>query len=156
MWLTGKESTWQCRRHERGGFSFWVEKILWRRKWQPTLVFLHGKSHAWRATVHGVAKSQTWLSTRMHAHTHTHTCILVILWEINSETCFTWFLRESLMIWHPVGHGDNLPIKTLLEGLPFLCFAFSTLFHVLITILSQINTLQPHHVSWCTFGETLI
>ena len=28
---------------------------------------------AWRATVHSVAKSQTWLSARVRAHTHTHT-----------------------------------------------------------------------------------
>ena len=27
---------------------------------------------AWRATVHGVAKSQTLLSTHTHTHTHTH------------------------------------------------------------------------------------
>ena len=41
------------------------KKIPWRRKWQPTPVFLPGKSHdkgAWQATVHGVAKSQTRLS----------------------------------------------------------------------------------------------
>ena len=33
----------------------------WRRKWQPTPVFLPGESHrgAWRATVHGVAESDT-------------------------------------------------------------------------------------------------
>ena len=28
---------------------------------------------AWWATVHGVAKSQTWLSDQAHTHTHTHT-----------------------------------------------------------------------------------
>ena len=28
---------------------------------------------SWRATVHGVARSQTWLSTYTHTHTHTHT-----------------------------------------------------------------------------------
>ena len=27
---------------------------------------------AWRATVHGVTKSQTQLSARTHTHTHTH------------------------------------------------------------------------------------
>ena len=27
------------------GFNPWVGKILWRRKWQPTPVFLPGKSH---------------------------------------------------------------------------------------------------------------
>ena len=38
--------------------------LTWRRKWQPTPVFLPGESMdrgAWRATVHGVAKSQTQL-----------------------------------------------------------------------------------------------
>ena len=36
---------------------------LWRRAWQPTLVFLPGKSHgqrSWWATVPGVAQSWTW------------------------------------------------------------------------------------------------
>ena len=40
-WLSGKESACQCRRH---GFNPWVEKIPWRRKWQPTPVFLLGKN----------------------------------------------------------------------------------------------------------------
>ena len=35
-WLSGKESTCQCRRHRKYGFSPWVRKIPWRRKWQPT------------------------------------------------------------------------------------------------------------------------
>ena len=38
------------------------ERFPWRRKWQPTEVFLPGKPYgrgAWRATVHGAAKSQT-------------------------------------------------------------------------------------------------
>ena len=29
----------------------WVRKISWRRKWQPTPVFLPGKSHGWRNLV---------------------------------------------------------------------------------------------------------
>ena len=29
-------------------FNFWVRKILWSRKWQPTPVFLPGKSHGKR------------------------------------------------------------------------------------------------------------
>ena len=36
------------------------EKPTWRRKWQPTPVFLpgefHGQRGAWQATVHGVLK----------------------------------------------------------------------------------------------------
>ena len=33
------------------GFDPWVRKISWRRKWQPTPVFLPGKSHGWRNLV---------------------------------------------------------------------------------------------------------
>ena len=35
----------QCRRCGRSrGFNSWVEKIPWRRKWQPSPVFLPGKN----------------------------------------------------------------------------------------------------------------
>ena len=30
---------------KRCGFDPWVGKIPWRRKWQPTAVFLPGESH---------------------------------------------------------------------------------------------------------------
>ena len=47
------------------GFDPWVGKIPWRRKWQPTPVFLPGKSHGLRILL-GYSpwgrKSQTWLS----------------------------------------------------------------------------------------------
>ena len=47
-----------------------VEKIPWRRKWQPTPEFFPVKFHAlrgaWKATVHGVTKSWTQLSTDTH------------------------------------------------------------------------------------------
>ena len=43
-WLNGKESACQCRRRKRPGFSPWVGKIPWGRKWQSTPVFLPGKS----------------------------------------------------------------------------------------------------------------
>jgi len=41
-WLSGKESACQSRRPR---FNPCVRKIPWRMKWQPTLVFLPGKSH---------------------------------------------------------------------------------------------------------------
>ena len=46
---SGKEFLWQWRRCKRHGFSLWVRKIPWRRKWQPTPVFLPGKSHGQRS-----------------------------------------------------------------------------------------------------------
>ena len=54
--LKDKESACQCRRH---GFDPWVRKISWRTEWQPTPVFLPGKSYGQSrpaSTVHGVAK----------------------------------------------------------------------------------------------------
>ena len=50
-WLSGKESTCQYRRCRRRAFNLWVRKIPWRRKWQPTPVFLPGKSHGQRSLV---------------------------------------------------------------------------------------------------------
>ena len=49
----------QCR---RPGFDSSLRKIPWRRKWQPTPVFLLENPMdrgAWRVPVHGVAKSWT-------------------------------------------------------------------------------------------------
>ena len=46
--FSGKESASQCRRLELGA---WFGKIPWRRKWQPTLVFLPGKSNGQRSLV---------------------------------------------------------------------------------------------------------
>ena len=41
---SGKESALQCRRPKSCGFNPWVGKISWRKAWQPTPVFLPGKS----------------------------------------------------------------------------------------------------------------
>ena len=44
----GKQYCLQCRRLQ---FDFWVRKIPWRREWQPTAVFLLGKSYGQRSLV---------------------------------------------------------------------------------------------------------
>ena len=40
-----------CLQYRRPGFNPWIEKISWRRKWQPTPVFLPGESHGQRSLV---------------------------------------------------------------------------------------------------------
>ena len=50
-WLSGKESTCQCRRQKRLGFNPSVRKIPWRRRWQPSPVFLPEESHGQRSLV---------------------------------------------------------------------------------------------------------
>jgi len=48
---SGKEPSCQCSRQKRLRFSPWVWKILWRREWLPTPVFLSGQSHGQRSLV---------------------------------------------------------------------------------------------------------
>ena len=48
---SGKESACQCIIHKRLRFNPWVRKIPWRRKWQPTPVFLPQESHEQRSLV---------------------------------------------------------------------------------------------------------
>ena len=47
-WLRRLSVCLQC---WRPGLNPWVGKISWRRKWQPTPLFLPRKSHGWRSLV---------------------------------------------------------------------------------------------------------
>ena len=73
-WRTGKESACRHRRHEKLRSTRvhpWVRKIPWRRKLQPTPVFLPGKFHKqWSLTGYspgGCKKSD--LTEQLNAHT---------------------------------------------------------------------------------------
>ena len=68
QWLSGKESTCQCRRCRRHRFDSWVWKMPWRRKQQPTPVFLPGKFHRQRSLM-GYS-----LWGRRESNTPGHTC----------------------------------------------------------------------------------
>ena len=56
------------------GFNPWVRKSLWRRVWQPTLVFLPGESHGQRSLAsyspQGLKELDTTEAT-LHAHAGT-------------------------------------------------------------------------------------
>ena len=71
-WLSSKESA--CRRSKcrTCRFDSWVGKSPWRRKWQPTPVFLPGESHGQRSLVgyspQGRKESDT--TERLHFHFH--------------------------------------------------------------------------------------
>jgi len=47
--LVGKSPLANAARHKRHGFDPWVRKILWRRAWQPTPVFLPRESQGQRS-----------------------------------------------------------------------------------------------------------
>ena len=82
-WLSGKASACQYRRR---GFDPWVGMILWRRKWQPTLVFLPGKSHGQRSLV----GYSPWGSKESHK-TVTKTATSIV---INEKFRNKFFLQE--------------------------------------------------------------
>ena len=66
MWCSVKESACQWR---RCGFNPGVRKIPWRRKLQPTPVFLPGKSHGQR----GLAGYSSWCCKELDMTEHTQT-----------------------------------------------------------------------------------
>ena len=70
-WRSGKEFSHQCWRCERCGFSPWIGKIPWRRKWKPTPVFLFGKFHGQRSLV----GYRSWDPKELDATEHKHTTI---------------------------------------------------------------------------------
>ena len=81
----GKQFLWRVSVPRRCWFEPWVRKILWRRKWQSTVVFLPGKSHGWRS-LEGYSpwglKSWTGLKWLNHHHHHqgTYWASLVTQW----------------------------------------------------------------------------
>ena len=58
-------------------FNPWVGKISWRRKWQPTPVFLPGKPHGWRNLVGCSPCGRKELDTTERPHFHFWPWILV-------------------------------------------------------------------------------
>ena len=73
-WYSGKElpaSTGDARRRR---FNPWVGQILWRRKWQPTPVFLPGKFHGQRSLMGCSPWGCKELDTIEQLSAHIHTC----------------------------------------------------------------------------------
>ena len=95
-WLSGKESARQCRRRKRRGFCLWIGKVPWRRKRHLTPVFLD--RGAWRATVHGVTKSQTWPRVWALAHS---------AYDYHP----TWYLDFCIRL-HPTATGYTFFLST--------------------------------------------
>ena len=69
----------QCRGGGRYRFNPWVRKVPWRRKWQPTAVFLPGKSYGQRNLVGYSPWGHKQLDTTEPAHTHMR------IWHLPAE-----------------------------------------------------------------------
>ena len=102
---SGKEPACQCR---RGGFDFWVWKVPWRKKRQPTLIFLLEKI-PWTEKPGGLQSMSSKgvdMTERSHTHTHTHThtsCLYTSLGHLDKHSekhvCEFVYLAN---IWHLV------------------------------------------------------
>ena len=118
----GKEPTCQYR---RPGFDPWIRKIPWRRKWQPTPVFLPGESHGQRKLVGysrwGCKESDT---TKQLTHTHRALCSWMRgEWSRTEGTCLHYEGLEE-HVWMPLGTSDPgiADVQQILihSGAPFL------------------------------------
>ena len=90
----GSDSKSICLQCRRPRFDPWVGKISWRRKWQPTPVFLPGISHGQRSLAGyspGVAKSQTyWAASLSLSYIHTlilGACEYHLSWQKGFSRC---------------------------------------------------------------------
>ena len=87
----------QCRRRRRLGFSPWVGKILWRRKWKPTPVLLPGESHGGRSLV-GYSPwghKESDMTERLHFHFHFARHWSVLPLHVTTSIIFL----DSLVYW---------------------------------------------------------
>ena len=76
-----EELACQCRRPKRCEFNSWVKKIPWRRKGQPTPVFLPGELHGQRSlaggSLWGRKDSDTTERLSTHMHVYLNQCLLL-------------------------------------------------------------------------------
>ena len=68
-----KEPICRCRRCKRCGFDPWVGRIPWRRAWQPTPIFLPGKSQSQGSLKgYGTKDCKEWYTTEATLDTYSH------------------------------------------------------------------------------------
>ena len=88
---SGKESPSQYRRCKRWGLNPWARTIPWRRKWQPTPVFLPGESHGQRSLegYSPVGRKESDMTEHIHTNDHLHLLGPVrILWFLMVRNFF--------------------------------------------------------------------
>ena len=97
---SGKETTYQCRRHKRLRFDPWVRKIPWMRAWQPTSVFLPGRSHRQRSLADYSKHSHEELDATEATYTHGTVELIKIHIHAQGFSCSS-VSKESA---HSAGH----------------------------------------------------
>ena len=79
-------------------FNSWARKIPWRRKWQPTQIFLPGEFHGQRSLTgysswgHKQSNMTGWLTQHIFIYTYIHLCVCVCVWCVY---CIIIFLNPD-------------------------------------------------------------
>ena len=113
-WLRGKEPTCQCKRHRGRGLDPWVRKIPWRRKWQPTPVFLPGESLG-RGSQNQIRLKQLLMHWRRQENCPlctkgTFTC------QSLEPVIITFFKQKMWISWGSLGRGAHPGLSGEREG----------------------------------------
>ena len=126
-WCSGKESTYQCRRHKRLEFDPWVRKIPWKRKRQPTPIFSPGKSHGqkslagYRPWGHRVRHDWVTAHTRKHwgeADSSVRQPVRSGVWTLKDPRVAVWANFVSGSSTSPPSILGTIVIRKSFESLP--------------------------------------
>ena len=90
----------QCRRTR---FDCWVRKIPWRRKWQPTPVFLPGKSYGQRSLASYSRRSHKETDMAERLTVSFPSCILG-MWSMRETE--QWKIAFRFLVW-VMGENDD-------------------------------------------------
>ena len=152
-----------CLKCGRPGFNPWVGKISWRRKWQPTPVFLPGESHGRRSLVghspwgcKGSDRTE-WLHTHRAFHLVFHRYFFLYY---SSDSFFKYnfsslnlSLAGSNLYWSP--SVDFQTLSTIFFSiLKVLLSSFSNLFGHNFNLLVLLTVSLPPFISlntWASF-----
>ena len=122
------------------GFNPWVRKIPWRRKWQPTSVFLAKKVHGQRKcySSKGCKELDTTEQLSIHTHIYTHVCA-----HTHTHTYIYTLFFFKILFWH---RPSQSTVKVLVTqscpttlGHPMECSPLSSAVH---------GTLQASELEW--------
>ena len=117
---SGKETTYQRRRHKRLRFDPWVRKIPWMRAWQPTSVFLPGGSHRQRSLAGYSKHSHEELDATEATYTHSTVELIKIHTHAQGFSCSSVSKESACSEGHPgsipglggsPGEGNGDPLQ---------------------------------------------
>ena len=100
---------YQCKRCKRSGFDLWVRKILRRRKWQPTPIFLSRKFQEQRSLVgySPWAHKESDMTEKLSTSVSTWTLKLIF----SESFCWSQWVIRALLLEHLKRESAFLPAR---------------------------------------------